>query len=305
MKNILSVLGVVLFLFAVGLFVGGAATRKNSEKISSSAPTGLPPIIDAHIHTQFDEAPEFVGELPNGQVELLKQFKEAGVVGAVSMTTRDGRGFVPELAKSNVIFCNGVGPKTKIKDVEANLKSRRAHCIKIYLGYIYKFASDPFYRSFYQLAEKYNVPVVFHTGDTEDVDGKLKFSDPLTVDEVAVDFRKVNFVIAHLGNPWIQSAAEVAYKNPNVWMEGSALLIGDLAKTPKDKLEEFVIKPVRWAFGYVENPKKLIFGTDWPLSPIKEYAETFSRAVPKEYWKDVFYNNALMVYKIPGLKPLP
>jgi hypothetical protein len=33
-------------------------------------------------------------------------------------------------------------------------------------------------------------------------------------------------------------------------------------------------------------------------------AEFFARAIPEEYWKDVFYNNALTVYKIPGLEPL-
>ena len=39
--------------------------------------------------------------------------------------------------------------------------------------------------------------------------------------------RRSTFVIAHCGNPWIESAAEVAYKNPNVYIECSAMLTGD------------------------------------------------------------------------------
>jgi hypothetical protein len=55
----------------------------------------------------------------------------------------------------------------------------------------------------------------------------VKFSHPLTIDEVAVDHPDITFVIAHAGNPWIESAAEVAYKNPNVYLDGSAFVIGD------------------------------------------------------------------------------
>lgn len=273
--------------------------------ISFAAKLGLPGIIDAHIHTSFDSEPEETSQIPNTQIELLKEFNEAGVLGAVAMTSQGGGGYVADLEKSKVVFCFGLGLKTTVAEVEARLKAHKANCIKVYLGYVHKFAYDKFYRPFYKLAEKYKVPVAFHTGDTYSIKGKLKYSDPLTIDEVAVDFPKVNFVIAHMGNPWIQSAAEVAYKNPNVWLEGSALLIGKLSQTPAEKMKEFVINPIKWAFGYVENPKKVLFGTDWPLSPIKDYADAFSQAIPKESWKDVFYNNALEVYKIPGLNPLP
>src|SRR5690606_37297494 len=136
----------------------------------------------------------------------------------------------------------------------------------------------------YKLAEKYDVPVVFHTGDTYDQDGLLKYSDPLTIDEVAVKHRKVNFVIAHMGNPWIQSAAEVAYKNPNVYIDISALLIGDLRKTSAEDMEEYVIKPIKWAFGYTEDPSKLMYGTDWPLTEMSAYIAAVKKAIPREHW---------------------
>ena len=168
--------------------------------------------------------------------------------------------------------------------------------MKIYLGYIARYASDPHYRPAYRLAEKHGVPVVFHTGDTYDRDGKLKYADPLTIDEVAVEHRKINFVIAHCGNPWIESAAEVAYKNPNVYLDGSAFLIGDLSQVPANKIEEYVVKPLRWVFGYVEDPTKLMFGSDWPLAPIGQYLEAFRKAIPREHWQAVFHDNALRVF---------
>jgi predicted TIM-barrel fold metal-dependent hydrolase len=120
------------------------------------------------------------------------------------------------------------------------------------------------------------------------------------VDEVSVDHRKVNFVIAHCGNPWIESAAEVAYKNPNVYLDGSALLIGDLETMPPEKVDEYVVRPLRWIFGYVEDPTKLMFGTDWPLTSVKPYLKAFQQAIPREHWKAVFHDNALRVFPALG-----
>jgi predicted TIM-barrel fold metal-dependent hydrolase len=148
------------------------------------------------------------------------------------------------------------------------------------------------------MAEKYDVPVVFHTGDTSSTRAKLKFADPLTIDEVAVDHPKVRFVIAHCGNPWIESAAEVAYKNPNVYLEGSALLIGDLDQMPREKVDLYVVRPLSWIFGYVEDPTKLMFGSDWPLTEISSYVKAFKRAIPREHWQAVFHDNAVRVFKL-------
>jgi predicted TIM-barrel fold metal-dependent hydrolase len=138
--------------------------------------------------------------------------------------------------------------------------------------------------------------VVFHTGDTDSRKAKLKYADPLTIDEVAVDHPNVTFVLAHAGNPWIQSAAEVAYKNPNVVIDGSAFLIGDLASRSPEIVETQLVAPVRWLFEYVADPKKLMFGTDWPLVRMEPYLRAFQKAIPREHWQAVFHDNAARVY---------
>ena len=47
------------------------------------------------------------------------------------------------------------------------------------------------------------------------------------MDEVAVDHPTREFVLAHVGNPWLTDAAEVVYKNLNVWADLSGLVVGD------------------------------------------------------------------------------
>jgi hypothetical protein len=287
---------ILLALSALLLASGQAVAQPPDKKGEASTASERLPIIDAHTHTQFTGTPEPVSRIAQTRDEFFKQWREAGLVGAVAHTDEDGAGF-HDLKSENVIYCAGIGARTDIRQIESGLKSGKYGCIKIYLGYVHRYAYDRLYEPLYALAQKYDVPVVFHTGDTYSAKAKLKYADPLTVDEVAVDHPKVTFVIAHCGNPWIESAAEVAYKNPNVYLECSGLLIGKLDEMPAEKIDALVVRPISWIFSYVEDPKKLMFGTDWPLIDIKSYVEAYKRAIPQEHWRAVFHDNAARVFK--------
>lgn len=252
-------------------------------------------VIDVHVH------PEFSARSMNGRPataeEFAAQWKRANLVGAVGIL-HDSSGKVPKVEQENIIYCAGIEATPNLTTLEAGLKDGSYRCMKIYLGYIHQYASDPRYQPVYQLAAKYDVPVIFHTGDTASKKAKLKYADPLTIDEVAVDYPKVTFVIAHAGNPWIESAAEVAYKNDNVYLDGSAFLIGDLRATPRAQVDRYMVEPLGWIFGYLENPEKLMFGSDWPLVDIDAAVEAFQRAIPREHWQAVFHDNAVRVFRL-------
>jgi len=252
-------------------------------------------IIDVHTH------PEFTPSGERSAAAFEQQRAKAGVVMAVGILHSEN-GVLPETRSPNTIYCAGVSANPDLAGIEHGLVSRDYRCIKIYLGYVHKSASDPAYEPVYALAAKYDVPVIFHTGDTDSSKAKLKFADPLTIDEVAVDHPNVTFVIAHCGNPWIESAAEVAYKNPNVYLDGSAFLVGDMSKRPRAEVDKYMVEPLAWIFGYVENPDKLMFGTDWPLVDIPAYVEAFKRAIPKQYWQKVFHDNAVRVFRLKELE---
>jgi hypothetical protein len=307
-----SVVSILLPALMVAFFSPGCATSPNLAKRASNdvASTDSPefplgvPIIDVHTHTRFSGELERSSHLQDTEAEYFAEWKEAGVVGAIAHQGKDGK-FEHDLKAHQVINCAGTDAKVDAKRIEQGLKDGRYGCIKIYLGYVHQWAYDPAYEPVYRLAEKYDVPVVFHTGDTYSTVAKLKFADPLTIDEVAVNHPKVTFVIAHCGNPWIESAAEVAYKNPNVYLDGSAFMVGDLSRLSRERQDESIVKPVSWIFNFMEDPTKLMFGTDWPLTRIKPYAEIFQRAIPREHWRAVFHDNAARIFKLrpQGLNP--
>ncbi|NBX67939.1 MAG: hypothetical protein EBR01_03120 [Proteobacteria bacterium] len=287
------------------LSCGHTPSQITGNKVDTEIPSGAYPkrVIDAHSHFSFDQPDSEQQPRP----EMEKAFEEANVFAAVIHLPKD-RAKSQKLnidrkrAKFKMAICAAIVPGEEYQRIEAGLQSGAFQCMKIYLGYIPRWAADPFYLKFYQLAEKYNVPVVFHTGDTYDKKAKVKYAEPLQIDEVALRFPKVNFVIAHMGNPWIQSAAEVVYKNDNVFVDISALMLGDVSKAKPEALEELAIKPIRWFWLFVENPKKMMFGSDWPLMSVRPYVEAVMKAIPKEHWDDVFYKNAAEVFKLDNIE---
>lgn len=167
--------------------------------------------------------------------------------------------------------------------------------LKLYPGYEPYYVHDPRMRVIYELAAEFDVPVMIHTGDTYDPKGKVKYSHPIEVDEVAVDFRDVTFVICHLGNPWITDAMEVIYKNPNVVGDISGFTLGHF----EERFEKFMLQQVNEVVAFAGDPSKLLYGTDWPICDMGSY-QRFVRNLhlsPAET-EQVMWRNSAKLFRI-------
>ena len=279
-------------------------------------------IIDAHLHMRrhanFDRLCEEAGH-HNQFDSILSDMRALGIAGCVVMgsngsyddPTQPGLfdlGGTVDLARYNypsgIAFCIGVSPEGLTPDCrEGTLAGyrRAAACpgcvgFKIYLGYNPVYADDPIYHPVYELARELDLAVVFHTGDTAHSAGRLRFSHPLTVDEVAVRYPDLRLVLAHFGNPWVLDAAEVAKKNPNVWIDLSGLAVGipdreDFCR----RYQGYVGQLTAW-LGYLDRYDRVLYGTDWPLVNMKAYLELIRSLIPEDAWPLVFYDNACQVF---------
>ncbi len=178
--------------------------------------------------------------------------------------------------------------------------------LKAYLGYLHFGPEHPNYVPYYNLAAKYHLPVIVHTGDNWSTTAKVKYAHPLRMDEVAVDHAEVRFVLAHFGNPWLIDAGEVVFKNPNVWADLSGLFVGDAkqfqelidaTKVP-DSVPGLAISDLKKAIGYVGDYKKVLYGSDWPLAPMGSYRRLIESLIPKEHHPEVFRTNAKHVFSL-------
>lgn len=309
--------------------VVGAIGLCGASRSAAAAPTPAASLIDAHIHIVESRLPGGLAKGvplapfhplldPKGPQRLAKliqdEMKAAGVRQALCMprfevSDRDPLGIQETLAVAALVRepkLHAVGlvhPERFDRDhlalVKKQLQSGKVKALKVYLGYLHYPPSSRGYRPYYKLAADHDVPVIFHTGDTYSSTAKVKYAHPLRIDEVAVDFPKTKFVLAHFGNPWILDAAQVMYKNKNVWADLSAILIGDgeaFAAMRKDGVLERAGKRIQEGIEYAEAPDRFLFGSDWPLSSIGVYRDFVRGLFPKEHHDAVFRGNAKKLF---------
>jgi uncharacterized protein len=111
----------------------------------------------------------------------------------------------------------------------------------------------------YEALEELRVVALFHSGQTGIGAGlrggggvRLKYANPMALDDVAADFPDLPIVIAHPSFPWQDEALAVATHKPNVYIDLSGW-------SPK----YFPPLLVRYANTLLRD--KVLFGSDYPL----------------------------------------
>jgi predicted TIM-barrel fold metal-dependent hydrolase len=119
--------------------------------------------------------------------------------------------------------------------------------------------------------ESLGVPALFHTGQTGIGSGlpggrgiKLRYSDPMLLDDVAADFPGLTIVMAHPSVPWQDAAIAVAQHKANVCIDLSGW-------SPK----YFPPQLVRAANTQLRH--KVLFGSDYPLLTPERWIRDFEQ----------------------------
>ena len=122
--------------------------------------------------------------------------------------------------------------------------------LKLYPTYQHYYLNEPRMYPLYQAAQDLGIPVLIHTGSSVFKGSRLKYGDPLHLDDVATDFPSLNLVMAHSGRGlWYDRAFFLSKLHANLYMEVSGL--------PPSKLMTYFPELAR-------NTDKVIFGSDWP-----------------------------------------
>ncbi|HUH67030.1 MAG TPA: amidohydrolase family protein [Syntrophales bacterium] len=275
-------------------------------------------IIDTHIHfsriASFEEAALHDSGCDYSLSGLKEELAGNKVRAAIAMgLTESSRFGFPDASAENpmgldlsytwpdeLYFCPGINPHdlsdSSLDNIEQALHNPRSVGLKLYPGYYPFPVNDSVYEPVYELAARFNVPVVIHSGDTFSERGLIKYSHPLAIDELAVTHRKNLFVIAHMGDPWVKDTAEIIRKNGNVWADISGLVVGSRAHIRETAAEPLIVDEFRRALMYAASWDKILFGSDWPLAPMDTYLDFVERIIPERYLEGVLGRNGLNVF---------
>lgn len=264
-------------------------------------------IIDCHVHVN-NYSDESVDGL-TANINLLKQEMRKNRIDMALILTSykvvTGRPSTKAVVEAisgskNLFVVAGISYQyfthNDLDEIRELIRSGSVVGLKLYPGYEPFYPADEKLSPVYRLAAETGVPVMIHCGDTYTPKGKIKFSHPLNVDEVAVDNPDVNFLICHLGNPWIRDTMEVIYKNANVFTDISGLVLGDFS----DRFEKYMHKQLQEMLVYGAEPDKCLFGTDWPISSMESYVEFMdSLGIPQRDKSKMMFENAVKLFRLP------
>jgi predicted TIM-barrel fold metal-dependent hydrolase len=145
----------------------------------------------------------------------------------------------------------------------------------------------------YGVIEEAGLPALFHTGQTGVGAGtpggmgiRLKYSNPMYLDDVAVDFPGLTIILAHPSFPWQEEALAVATHKPNVYIDLSGW-------SPK----YFPQILVQYCNTLLKN--KVLFGSDYPAITPDRWIEDFARLpIKAEVRPLVMKGNAAKLLKL-------
>jgi predicted TIM-barrel fold metal-dependent hydrolase len=123
----------------------------------------------------------------------------------------------------------------------------------------------------YEAIAEAKLPALFHTGQTGVGAGtpggsgiRLKYSNPMLLDDVAADFPEMPIVLAHPSFPWQEEALSVATHKPQVYIDLSGW-------SPK------YFPPILVQYANTLLKDKILFGSDYPVMTPERWMDDFSK----------------------------
>jgi uncharacterized protein len=147
----------------------------------------------------------------------------------------------------------------------------------------------------YEVIAEAGLIALFHSGTTGIGAGmpggggvRLKYSNPMAVDDVAADFPELDIILAHPSFPWQDEALAIAVHKPNVYID----LSGWSPKYFPENLIRYTNTQLR---------HKMLFGSDYPLiTPDRWLADFEKLAIRDEVRPLVLKENAARLLGLSG-----
>jgi predicted TIM-barrel fold metal-dependent hydrolase len=146
---------------------------------------------------------------------------------------------------------------------------------------------DPVAWPIYEVIAEYGLPAIFHTGHSGMGTGmpggggvRLKYGQPMLVDDVAADFPDMKIILAHPSWPWTDESLSMALHKANVFIDLSGW-------SPK------YFPPQIARYANTQLSHKMMFGSDYPLIPPEKWIDAFREAgFKEEIWPAILKDNA-------------
>jgi predicted TIM-barrel fold metal-dependent hydrolase len=164
--------------------------------------------------------------------------------------------------------------------------------LKLYPSYQFWYPNDQRVYPVYEICQAARIPVLFHIGSSVIPGTRLKYCDPIHLDDLAVDFPDLAVVMAHGGRGyWYDACAFLAAHHRNFHIDLTGLV-------PARLMEHFP--------NLERLAPKVVFGTDWPAvprHPAENIAAVAGLGLSPDAVERILYGNAAALLGLAAARP--
>lgn len=215
-----------------------------SETMAQTPETYSGPIIDMHLHAHTSES--FGGPAPNPATGEI----------SVENASEHSRKSVSLLHENNIVLAVVDGKSLEAVDMwEEKFEHEIVRGLKVFdprnldldqfenwveegkvelfgeIGTIYAgyTPTDSLLLSYYEICEKYDVPVAIHAGGSfpgiteRNKDFRLRLGDPFLVEDILVEYPKLRVYLMHAGAHFYERTAMLMRQYPNLYVDIAVL----------------------------------------------------------------------------------
>jgi uncharacterized protein len=277
--------------------------------------------VDVHVHAEVgrsgedgllpqwrDATKRYFGDHPLPTVDdvaaYYREHNLAAVVFTVDAETVTGRPAVPNeeiaaAARANddvLIPFASIDPHkpNAVDEAKRLIRDHGVRGFKLHPNLQAFFPNDESVYPLYDVIQEAGLPALFHTGHSGIGSGlpggggiRLKYSNPIYVDDVAVDFPDLKIVLAHPSFPWQDEAISIALHKQQVYIDLSGW-------SPK----YFPSQLVQYANTLLRD--RVLFGSDYPMITPDRWLADFEQAGFKDEVRPlILKENAARLLDLP------
>jgi predicted TIM-barrel fold metal-dependent hydrolase len=274
--------------------------------------------FDVHVHVEHEgegtetdaAARKYFGEGATANREALAEYYRSRKIGCVVFTVDERLSGRPQVSNDEVlefaqknsdimIAFASVDPTrgpAAVKEAKRLIKAG-VRGFKLHPPIQQFFPNDPIAYPLYRVIEDTGLPVLFHTGHSGIGTGmpggggiRLKYGNPMYIDDVAVDFPTLKIIMAHPSFPWQDEAISICLHKAQVYIDLSGW-------SPK----YFSPNLVQYSNSLLKT--KVLFGSDYPLITPDRWLADFAKIQIKDDVRPLILKENAM--KLFGFKSSP
>ena len=150
----------------------------------------------------------------------------------------------------------------------------------------FEMSSEDLVCPIYKECADLKIPVVIHCGLNWAPKALISKGNPLDLEPAIVQNPETNFVIAHLGWPWVNEACALAMKYSNVYLDTSVVYSG----TPTECLNHVICNTIGKQLFERNLMYKVVYGSNYPRADMRRTIRGIKSIGFSEYFSEHLYH---------------